>query len=68
MYEFSLPCVDGTTELDIAFEPPRERPERSENQKMSSLQDADLTTNDSDRSIIDDRRNSCCHRAGQRQA
>ena len=36
---------------------------------MSSLQDADLTTNDSDRSIVDDRRNSCCHsEAGQREA
>ena len=35
---------------------------------MSSLQDADLTTNDGDRSMKDDRRNSCYHsEAGQRQ-
>ena len=58
MYQFSLHCVDGTTELDIAFGPTHERPEQSENKQMSSLQDADLATNDSDRSIIDDRRNS----------
>ena len=66
MYQFSLHCVDGTTELDIAFDPTHERPEQTENQKISSLQDANLTTNDGDRPIIDDRRNSCCHsEAGQ---
>ena len=69
MYQFSLHCVDGTTELDIASAPTRERPEHSENKKMSSLRVADLVTDDSVRSSIDDRRNSCCRsEAGQRQA
>ena len=69
MYQFSLHWFDGTTEVDITFDPTNERPKQPENKKMSSLQDADLTTNDSDRSNIDDRRNSCyLSEAGQRQA
>ena len=33
MYQVSLHCVDGTTELDIAFDPAHERPEQSENKR-----------------------------------
>ena len=51
MYQFSLHSVDGTTELDITFDQTHERPEQSENKKMSSLQDAGLTTNNSVRPI-----------------
>ena len=31
MYQFSLHCLDGTTELDTAFDPTHERLEQSEN-------------------------------------
>ena len=69
MCQFSLHCVDGTTELDMASAPIHQRPEQSEDKKMSSLRVADLVTKDSVRSIMDDRRNSCCHReTGQRHA
>ena len=33
MYQFSLHCVDGAAELDIAPDPAHERPEQSENKK-----------------------------------
>ena len=33
MYQFSVQCVDGTTELDITFDQTHERPKQSENKK-----------------------------------
>ena len=67
MYQFSLHCVEGTTELDITFEPTHERPEHPEENKIPSLRVVDLVANDSVRSIIDDKCNTCCHGEARRQ-
>ena len=69
MYQLSLLCVDGTTELKTAFVPVRERSEQSEENKILSLRVADFVANDSVRSKKDERRNSRCHsEARQRDA
>ena len=44
MYQFSLHCVDGAAEFNIAFAPTHERPEQSEENKILSLRVTDLAT------------------------
>ena len=42
MYQFSLHCVDGAAELNIAFAPTHERSEQSEENNTLSLRVTDL--------------------------
>ena len=61
MYPFSLLCVDGTAELNMAFPPIHERLKQPGENKTLSLRVADLVASDSVLSIIDDRGNNCRH-------
>ena len=67
MLQLPLHCVDGTAELNTAFGSIRERTEHSEENKIPSLRVVDLVANDSVRSIVDDRRNTCCQSEARRQ-
>ena len=69
MLQLPLHGVDGTAELNNACGSFRERTEHLKENNMPSLRFVDLVANGGVRSIVDERRNTCCHsEARQRDA